>query len=123
MPSGNLDQAKAAPRGPEFTLSETGTRQGEPVAQGKASRSRLSGRRGAACNDYGLGDDFDDDTSEIPVALSRRELSELVSTSFETAIRVMTRWERDGVLETTERGFVIRRMSMLAEVAGVEAPT
>jgi CRP/FNR family transcriptional regulator len=73
---------------------------------------------------YGqFGDDFDDDTSEIPVALSRRELAELVSTSFETAIRVMTRWERDGVVETTERGFVIRRMSALAEVAGVEAPT
>ncbi len=69
-----------------------------------------------------FGDDFDDGTASIPVAISRRELSELVSTSFETAIRVMTRWDREGVLQTTTRGFVIQRMARLAEVAGVEAP-
>lgn len=69
-----------------------------------------------------FGDDFDDDTSAIPVALSRRELSELVSTSFETVIRVMTRWEREQVLETNDRGFLIRKLETLAEVAGAEMP-
>ncbi|HET9953754.1 MAG TPA: Crp/Fnr family transcriptional regulator [Polyangiaceae bacterium] len=65
-----------------------------------------------------FGDDFDDGTSEIPVALSRRDLAELVATSFETAIRVMSRWEREGVLSTTRRGFTLRDVSKLATVSG-----
>lgn len=65
-----------------------------------------------------FGDDSEDGTSFIPVALSRRELSDLVSTSFETAIRVMTRWEREGVLDTEPTGFVIRRMPLLEDRAG-----
>ncbi len=65
-----------------------------------------------------FGDDFDDSTSCIPVSLSRRELAELVSTSFETAIRVMTRWERENVLETTEQGFTIRNLEALRAAAG-----
>jgi CRP/FNR family transcriptional regulator len=65
-----------------------------------------------------FGDDFDDGTSEIPIALSRRELAELVATSFETAIRVMSRWEREGILKTTRRGFTLRHVGKLAELAG-----
>jgi CRP/FNR family transcriptional regulator len=65
-----------------------------------------------------LGDDFEDGTSGIPVALSRRELAELVSTSLETAIRVMTRWERQGVLETTGEGFTIVDRSALERATG-----
>jgi CRP/FNR family transcriptional regulator len=65
-----------------------------------------------------FGDDAEDGTSFIPVALSRRELSDLVSTSFETAIRVMTRWERQGVLSTESTGFVIKSMPVLEECAG-----
>ena len=68
-----------------------------------------------------FGDDFDDGTSCIPVSLSRRELAELVSTSFETAIRVMTRWEREQVLETTPKGFTIRNLEALRAAAGGEA--
>lgn len=65
-----------------------------------------------------FGDDFEDDTSGIPVALSRRELAELVATSFETAIRVMTRWEREGVLETTPNGFTIKKLDALRAATG-----
>jgi CRP/FNR family transcriptional regulator len=65
-----------------------------------------------------FGDDFDDGTSEIPVALSRRDLAELVATSFETAIRIMSRWEREGVLETTRRGFTLRDMNRLTALSG-----
>jgi CRP/FNR family transcriptional regulator len=68
---------------------------------------------------YGqFGDDAEDGSSFIPVALSRRELSDLISTSFETAIRVMTRWEREGVLVTEPTGFVIKRMPVLEDCAG-----
>lgn len=68
-----------------------------------------------------FGDDFDDGTSSIPVALSRRELADLVSTSFETAIRVMTRWEREGILETTPHGFTVMKLQGLANAAGSDS--
>ncbi len=67
-----------------------------------------------------FGDDYDDGTSEIPVALSRRDLAELVATSFETAIRVMSRWEREGLLETTRRGFTLRDVNRLASLSGAQ---
>ena len=35
----------------------------------------------------------------------------------ETTIRVMTRWQREGVLETQREGFVIRDPDQLGEVA------
>jgi CRP/FNR family transcriptional regulator len=68
-----------------------------------------------------FGDDFDDGSHSIPVALSRRELAELVATSFETAIRVMTRWEREGVVNTTPSGFTVHRLEALRAAAGGEA--
>jgi len=67
-----------------------------------------------------FGDDMDDDVSHIPVVLSRQELADLVSTSFETAIRAMTRWEREGVAETTPQGFVLRNKVQLEKIAGRE---
>lgn len=73
-------------------------------------------------NLYGrFGDDLEDETKLIPIVLSRQELADLVSTTFETAIRVMTRWEREGIVETTSNGFVIRRREQLEHVAGREA--
>jgi CRP-like cAMP-binding protein len=69
-----------------------------------------------------FGDDFEDGTSRIPVPLSRQELADLVSTSFETAIRVLTRWERAGAVTTDPDGFTLRDMSLLRETAGLTAP-
>jgi CRP/FNR family transcriptional regulator len=65
-----------------------------------------------------FGDDFEDGTSRIPVVLTRRELADLVSTSFETAIRVMTRWERDAVVSTEPGGFVLRNLVALESASG-----
>ncbi|HET7538282.1 MAG TPA: Crp/Fnr family transcriptional regulator [Polyangiaceae bacterium] len=66
-----------------------------------------------------FGDELEDGTSFIPVALSRRELAELVSTSFETAIRIMSRWEHEGVLTTHDRGFTLFKIATLERVGGV----
>jgi CRP/FNR family transcriptional regulator len=66
-----------------------------------------------------FGDDFDDGTSRIPVPLSRQELADLVSTSFETAIRVLTRWERAGAVTTDPDGFTLCDMSVLRATAGL----
>jgi CRP/FNR family transcriptional regulator len=65
-----------------------------------------------------FGDDFDDGTSSIPVTLARRELADLVSTAVETVIRIMTRWEREGLVATLETGFVIQNRPGLEAVAG-----
>lgn len=43
----------------------------------------------------------------VPIALSRRDLADLVSTSTETAIRTMSRWSREGLVLTEEAGFSI----------------
>lgn len=67
-----------------------------------------------------FGDDLEDDTCIIPVVLARQELADLVSTTFETAIRVMTRWEREGVVDTTSSGFVIKNRGLLEKILGRE---
>jgi len=66
-----------------------------------------------------FGDDFDDGTSRIPVPLSRQELADLVSTSFETAIRVLSRWERASAVTTDPDGFTLRDMTLLKETSGL----
>lgn len=43
----------------------------------------------------------------IPLALSRQEIAELVGTTVESAIRVMSRWNREGLLITSRERFVI----------------
>lgn len=64
-----------------------------------------------------FGDEFDDGTTRIPIALSRQDLANLVSTTFETTIRVMSRWQKAGWLETTSEGFVLRNIDGLHETA------
>jgi CRP/FNR family transcriptional regulator, nitrogen oxide reductase regulator len=49
----------------------------------------------------------------IPMALSRQELADLTGTTIETCIRLMSRWSKDGVLETEREGFVLIDRSAL----------
>ncbi len=60
-----------------------------------------------------FGDEGDDAVTFIPVALSRAELAHLVGATVETTIRTMTRWQRSGLVETTETGFRIRDLAKL----------
>ncbi len=55
--------------------------------------------------------------TEIPLALSRQEIAETVGTTVETAIRVMSRWNREGVLLTGREQFVIPDREQLKEAA------
>jgi CRP-like cAMP-binding protein len=43
----------------------------------------------------------------IPLALSRQELADMIGTTIETSIRIMSRWGKDGVVRTEKDGFVI----------------
>ena len=55
--------------------------------------------------------------TEIPLALSRQEIAETVGTTVETAIRVMSRWNREGILLTGREQFVIPDREQLKEAA------
>lgn len=43
----------------------------------------------------------------IPIVLSRQDLADLTGTTIETCIRVMSRWGKEGVVETDKDGFVL----------------
>jgi len=53
---------------------------------------------------------------EISLSLSRQEVADLVGTTVESAIRVMSRWGREGVLITGEGRFVIPSRDKLKAV-------
>ncbi|HEX5041426.1 MAG TPA: Crp/Fnr family transcriptional regulator [Candidatus Polarisedimenticolaceae bacterium] len=43
----------------------------------------------------------------IPMSLSRQDLADLTGTTIETAIRIMSRWGKEGVVRTEKEGFVV----------------
>ena len=53
----------------------------------------------------------------IPLALSRQDIADLVGTTVETAIRVMSRWQKEGLVETEKKGFRIPDPGALAAVS------
>jgi len=57
---------------------------------------------------------------EIPIALSRQDVAELVGTTTESAIRVLARWGREGVLVSGEKRFVLPSRDRLREIADGE---
>jgi CRP/FNR family transcriptional regulator, nitrogen oxide reductase regulator len=56
----------------------------------------------------------------VPLALSRQDIADLAGTTIETAIRVMSRWQKEGVLETDKKGFLIRDAARLTAIAPEE---
>lgn len=60
-----------------------------------------------------------EDGTLIPLALSRQEIAELVGTTVESAIRVMSRWNRDGILITARERFLIPDREALKAEANV----
>jgi CRP-like cAMP-binding protein len=53
----------------------------------------------------------------IPLSLSRQEVADLLGTTLETAIRLMSRWQKDGVVRTEKNGFVIPSVDALRALA------
>lgn len=52
----------------------------------------------------------------IPLALSRQELADLLGTTLETTIRLMSRWQKENVVHTERDGFVIARADDLRAI-------
>jgi CRP-like cAMP-binding protein len=53
----------------------------------------------------------------IPLPLSRQEIADLLGTTIETAIRIMSRWQKEGLVETEKAGFLIPDLSTLGKIA------
>jgi CRP-like cAMP-binding protein len=66
-----------------------------------------------------FGDELEDGVASIPIHLVRQEIAELVSTSVETVIRSLRRWEDERWIELGSRSILIRRPEELARLAGV----
>lgn len=60
-----------------------------------------------------FGDELEDQTLVLPVALSRGELSSLIGARVETTIRVLSRWQKLGILKTSRDGFVLQDLAAL----------
>jgi CRP/FNR family transcriptional regulator len=43
----------------------------------------------------------------IPLSLSRQELADMIGTTIETSIRIMSRWGKDDVVRTEKEGFYV----------------
>ncbi|HEY7113619.1 MAG TPA: Crp/Fnr family transcriptional regulator [Thermoanaerobaculia bacterium] len=56
----------------------------------------------------------------VPLPLARQEIADLVGTTIETAIRVMSRWQKDGIVETEAKGFRIPDLEALHAIAPEE---
>jgi CRP/FNR family transcriptional regulator len=66
----------------------------------------LAGRLGTSDPDGGV---------VIPLAMSRQEIADLLGTTLETAIRLMSRWQKEGIVITRPDGFVIPDKDALGE--------
>jgi CRP/FNR family transcriptional regulator len=58
-----------------------------------------------------------DDGVLIPLKLTRQEVADLVGTTVETAIRILSRWGREGIVVTREDGFLIPSRAKLTQAA------
>jgi len=55
----------------------------------------------------------------LPLALSRQEIADLAGTTIETAIRVMSRWGKEGLVQTEHEGFLVHDRAALEQMAGL----
>lgn len=69
-----------------------------------------------------FGDELEDGALQIPVPLSRAELSSLIGATIETTIRAMSRWQKQGVIETRPDGFRLLDRHWLEARGGESAP-
>jgi CRP/FNR family transcriptional regulator, nitrogen oxide reductase regulator len=56
----------------------------------------------------------------VPIHLSRQDIADLVGTTVETAIRIMSRWQKEGLVETEKEGFLLRNPGALKQIAPPE---
>ena len=73
----------------------------------------LGSRRGGS----GGVREYRPDGTFIPLALSRQELADMIGTTIETSIRIMSRWSKEDVVRTEKDGFTVVDRPALEAVA------
>ena len=63
-----------------------------------------------------FGDEGEDGKPYVPIALSRTQLARLVGARVETVIRTVSRWQKEGWLETPADGFHLTSAEPLARI-------
>jgi CRP/FNR family transcriptional regulator len=53
----------------------------------------------------------------VPLPLSRQEIADLIGTTLETAIRLMSRWQKDEIVITEKSGFLLPDVKAVREMA------
>ena len=53
----------------------------------------------------------------MPVVLSRQDIADMIGTTIETSIRIMSRWGKDHVVQTERDGFVVLDQAALESIA------
>jgi CRP/FNR family transcriptional regulator, nitrogen oxide reductase regulator len=53
----------------------------------------------------------------IPLALSRQELADMMGTTIETSIRIMSRWGKQEIVRTEKDGFILVDRAALEAMA------
>jgi CRP/FNR family transcriptional regulator len=53
----------------------------------------------------------------IPLTLSRQEIADMIGTTIETSIRIMSRWGKDNLVRTEKDGFVVLDRPALEAIA------
>lgn len=64
-----------------------------------------------------IGEESTQDGINIPIVLSRQDIADLVGTTVETAIRVMSRWRKMGIVTNDKKGILIRDRETLEDLA------
>ncbi|MCP4605140.1 MAG: Crp/Fnr family transcriptional regulator [Proteobacteria bacterium] len=64
-----------------------------------------------------IGEESSDAGITIPLVLSRQDIADLVGTTVETAIRVMSRWRKMDIVTNDKRGIIIRDRDTLEDLA------
>ena len=52
----------------------------------------------------------------IDLPMTRQEIADMVGTTIETTIRIMSRWGKEGIVETRKEGFVIQDVDKLQSI-------
>ena len=69
-----------------------------------------------------LGDRIGKETDEgylvIEAPITRQDISEMTGTTVETAIRIMSKWKKNGIIETQRGKIVLKDLDFLEELAG-----
>jgi CRP-like cAMP-binding protein len=53
----------------------------------------------------------------VPLVLSRQEIADMIGTTIETSIRIMSRWGKDNLVRTEKDGFLVLDRPALEELA------